>query len=48
VTQPYTPEDVPPDTDEYVYRYVTTFHEDAGMGVPVVDSELRQIWISQP
>lgn len=44
----FTPEDVPPDTDEYIYRYVTTFETDAGMGVPVVHSELRQIWISQP
>jgi hypothetical protein len=44
----YTPEDVPPDTDEYVYRYVTKFEGDAGMGVPAVYSELTQIWISQP
>jgi hypothetical protein len=43
-----TSPDVPPDTVEYVYRYVTTFHEDAGMGVPVVDSELTQILIEQP
>lgn len=38
----------PVDTDQYIYRYVTTFAEDAGMGVPVVYSELRQIGIRQP
>jgi hypothetical protein len=48
VTQPYTPDDVPPDTDQFIYRYVTTVAEDQGMGVPVVVSELRQIEITQP
>lgn len=45
---PYTPDDVPADTDQYVFRYVTSAKGDSGMGVPVVTSELRQIWISQP
>ncbi|MGZ6800655.1 MAG: hypothetical protein ACXVGR_12605 [Mycobacteriaceae bacterium] len=44
----YTPEDVPPDTSQYVYRYVTRLELDFGMGVPTVDSQLQQIWISQP
>jgi hypothetical protein len=48
VTGPYVPPDIPPNTDLYIYRPVTDFHEDAGMGVPVVDSEYKQIWISQP
>jgi hypothetical protein len=48
VTEPFTPDDVPPDTDQYIYRYVTRVGPDAGMGVPVVYSELQQIGISQP
>lgn len=48
MTEPFTPDDVPADTDQYIYRYVTTFEADAGMGVPVVYSELRQIGITQP
>ena len=39
---PYTPVDVPPDTDRYIYRYVTKWQ-----GEQVV-SELTQIAISQP
>lgn len=41
-TPPYTPDTVPPDTDQYVYRWVTTFRD--GQAV----SELTQIWIRQP
>jgi hypothetical protein len=44
----YTPEDVPADTDEYVYRPVTSFRGDQGTAIPTVVTELRQIWISQP
>ena len=39
---PYTPETVPPDTDRYIYRYVTKWRGDQ------VISELTQIAISQP
>jgi hypothetical protein len=43
----YTPDDVPADTDRYVYRYVTKpVVNDSG--VPVIESVLTQIWISQP
>lgn len=39
---PYTPETVPPDTDEYIYRPVVRL-----VGGEVV-TEYRQIWIRQP
>ena len=44
----FTPQDVPPDTPEYIYRYVTEYRGDQGTAIPTVVSELRQIWISQP
>jgi hypothetical protein len=43
---PYTPADVPPDTDHYIYRYVTKFRGDGA--APQVYSELTQIRITQP
>lgn len=46
--EPYTPENVPPDTDEYIYRWVTRAEPDMGMGLPLVRSVLKQIRISQP
>jgi hypothetical protein len=39
---PYTPATVPPDTDQYIYRWVTKFR--AGE----IISELTQIQIRQP
>lgn len=45
---PYTLNNVPPDTDTYIYRFVTHFEGDPGAGVPAVTSRLTQIWISQP
>lgn len=44
--EPYTPDNVPPDTDQYIYRYVTKFRGDGT--APQVFSELTQIWIQQP
>jgi hypothetical protein len=38
----YTPDTVPPDTDRFIYRYVTRWR-----GEEVI-SELTQIAISQP
>lgn len=38
----YTPLDVPPDTDQYIYRYVTKVREQN------VVCELTQIEIRQP
>jgi hypothetical protein len=48
MSAPYTPDTVPPDTDQYIYRYVVRMPQDAGMGAPAIVSELMQIWISQP
>jgi hypothetical protein len=40
---------VPPDTAEYVFRPVTRMiNNDAGGGVPVIETVYTQIWISQP
>lgn len=46
MSEPFTPEDVPPDTDRYVYRPVTKFRGDGT--APQVFTELTQIWIRQP
>lgn len=42
----YSTDDVPADTDEYIYRPVTTFRGDGA--APQVFTELTQIWITQP
>lgn len=42
MTEPYTPDDVPPDTDEYVYRPVLRL-----VGGDFV-TEYMQIGITQP
>lgn len=44
-----TPEVFPSDTAEYVYRPVTKSVEGGtAEGVPVIESVMTQIWISQP
>lgn len=46
MNEPFIPADIPADTDEYVYRPVTTFRGDGT--APQVFTEYMQIWISQP
>lgn len=47
MTEPFTPDNVPPDTDQYIYRYVTkpTVNDS---GLPEIESVLTQIRITQP
>lgn len=40
-------DDVPADTDEYIYRPVTRLIANGDSG-PVIETVYQQIWISQP